>query len=132
MFKLTNRKLRLSDNFIKIARKEIREELDDLGQILTRCSNDMDILRNAQSIEKHLHKIKGLAPMMGQNDVSDIAKMTDTILKHVITNGVLTGSYQTLVESNLVMKEIFSGTTNKNADELKSKLRRTYSDVLGY
>jgi len=55
-----------------------------------------------------------------------------SIAKHVIINGVLTGSYQTLVESNLVMKKIFSGTIDKNADELKSKLRRTYSDVLGY
>jgi len=69
---------------------------------------------------------------MDQNDVGDIAKMTDTILKHVIINGVLTGSYQTLVESNGVMKKIFSGAIDKNADELKSKLRRTYSDVLGY
>jgi len=122
----------MSDNFLRIARKEIQEELDVLDQILTRCGNDMDISNNAQSIEKHLHKIKGLAPMMDQNDVGDIAKMTDTILKHVIINGVLTGSYQTLVESNLVMKKIFSGTIDKNADELKSKLRRTYSDVLGY
>jgi len=122
----------MSDNFLRIARKEIQEELDVLDQILTRCGNDMDISNNAQSIEKHLHKIKGLAPMMDQNDVGDIAKMTDTILKHVIINGVLTGSYQTLVESNLVMKKIFSGTIDKNADELKSKLRRTYSDILGY
>ncbi len=121
----------MSDNFIKIARKEIQEELDALGQILTRCSNDMDISNNAQSIEKHLHKIKGLAPMMGQNDVGEIAKMTDTILKHVITNGVLTGSYQTLVESNLVMKEIFSGSGTKNATELKNKLQQTYHGVLG-
>jgi len=122
----------MSDNFLRIARKEIQEELDVLDQILTRCGNDMDISNNAQSIEKHLHKIKGLAPMMDQNDVGDIAKMTDTILKHVIINGVLTGSYQTLVESNGVMKKIFSGAIDKNADELKSKLRRTYSDVLGY
>ncbi|HLC09834.1 MAG TPA: phosphorelay protein [Nitrosopumilaceae archaeon] len=122
----------MSDNFLRIARKEVQEELDALDQILTRCGNDMDISNNAQSIGKHLHKIKGLAPMMDQNDIGDIAKMTDTILKHVIINGVLTGSYQTLVESNLVMKKIFSGTIDKNAGELKSKLRRTYSDVLGY
>ena len=121
----------MSDNFLRIARKEVQEDLDAVDQILTRCCNDMDISDNAQSIEKHLHKIKGLAPMMGQNDVGEIAKMTDTILKHVITNGVLAGSYQTLVESNLVMKEIFSGSGTKNATELKNKLQQTYHDVLG-
>ena len=119
----------MSDNFLRIARKEVQEDLDAVDQILTRCCNDMDISDNAQSIEKHLHKIKGLAPMMGQNDVGEIAKMTDTILKHVITNGVLTGSYQTLVESNLVMKEIFSGSGINNPIELKNKLRQTYPNV---
>ena len=119
----------MSDNFLTIARKEIQEELNALDQILARCGNDTDVSNNAQSIEKHLHKIKGLAPMMGQNDVGEIAKMTDAILKHVITNGVLTGSYQTLVESNLVMKEIFSGSGTNNAIELKNKLRQTYPNV---
>ena len=110
----------MSDNFLRIARKEIQEELNALEQILMRCSNDIDISNNAQSIEKHLHKIKGLAPMMGQNDVGEIAKMTDAILKYVIVNGVLKGTCQTLVESNLVMKEIFSGSGTNNATELKN------------
>ena len=119
----------MSDNFLRIARKEIQEELDALDQILTRCGNDMGISNNAQSIEKHLHKIKGLAPMMGQNDVGEIAKMTDAILKYVIVNGVLKGTCQILVESNLVMKEVFSGAGTKNAIELKNKLRQTYPNV---
>ena len=120
----------MSDNFLRIARKEIHEELDALGQILTRCGNDVDISNNAQSIEKHLHKIKGLAPMMGQNDVGEIAKMTDTILKSVIVNGILKGTYQILIESNLVMKEVFIGSDTKNATELKNKLRQAYHDVI--
>lgn len=119
----------MSDNFLKIARKEVQEELDALDQILTQCGNDMDISNNAQSIEKHLHKIKGLAPMIGQNDVGEIAKMTDAILNHVIVNGVLKGTCQILVESNLVMKEVFNGIGIKNAAELKNKLRQTYPDV---
>ncbi len=121
----------MSDNFLRIARKEIQEELDTLDQILTRCGNDMDVSNSAQSIEKHLHKIKGLAPMMGQNDVGEIAKMVDAILKYIIINGVLKGTYQILVESNLAMKEVFSGADTKNAIELKNKLRQTYPDVLG-
>ena len=119
----------MSDNFLRIARKEIQEELNAMEKILTRCGNDIDISNNAQSIENHLHKIKGLAPMMGQNDVGEIAKMADAILKYVIVNGVLKGTYQILVESNLVMKKIFSGSGTNNATELKNKLRQTYPNV---
>ena len=121
----------MSDNFLRLARKEIQEELDALEQILARCYTDIDISDNAQSIEKHLHKIMGLAPMMGQNEVGEIAKMTDAILKHVITNGVLKDTCQVLVESNLVMKQVFNGTGSPSAMELKNKLQQTYPDVLG-
>ena len=127
---MTNRKLQLSDNFLTIARKEIQGELEDLQKILSLCGSDIDISHNAQSIERRLHKIKGLAPMMGQNAVGEIAKMTDAILKHVITKGTLAGTYQILLESNLIMREIFNGSTIKNADEFKNKLRQKFSEVL--
>jgi len=129
---LTNRKVALSDNFLRIARKEIQEELEGIHKILSSCSNDNDISNNGSSIEKHLHKIKGLAPMMGQNDVGEIAKMTDTILKHIITKGTLIGTYQILVESNYVMKEIFNGTSTVNVTEFKNKLRQTFPDLLDH
>ena len=122
----------MSDNFLRIARKEIQEELEGLHKILSSCSNDNDISNNGNSIEKHLHKIKGLAPMMGQNDVGEIAKMTDTILKHIITKGTLVGTYQILVESNYVMKKIFNGTSTVNVTEFKNKLRQTFPDLLDY
>ncbi|MGI0056963.1 MAG: hypothetical protein ACREAK_06265 [Nitrosarchaeum sp.] len=122
----------MSDNFFRIARKEIQEELDGLHKILLLCNNDADISSNGNSIEKHLHKIKGLAPMMGQNEVGEIAKMTDTILKHIITNGMLAGAYQILVESNYVMKEIFNGTSALNVSEFKNKLRQNFPDLLGH
>ena len=129
---MTNRKVALSDNFLRIARKEIQEELEGLHKILSSCSNDNDISNNGNSIEKHLHKIKGLAPMMGQNDVGEIAKMTDTILKHIITKGTLVGTYQILVESNYVMKKIFNGTSTVNVTEFKNKLRQTFPDLLDH
>lgn len=122
----------MSDNFLRIARKEIQEELEGLHKILSSCSNDNDISNNGNSIEKHLHKIKGLAPMMGQNDVGEIAKMTDTILKHIITKGNLIGTCQILVESNCVMKEIFNGTSTVNVTEFKNKLRQTFPDLLDH
>lgn len=129
---MTNRKVALSDNFLRIARKEIQEELEGLHKILSSCSNDNDISNNGNSIEKHLHKIKGLAPMMGQNDVGEIAKMTDTILKHIITKGTLIGTYQIFIESNYVMKEIFNGTSTVNVTEFKNKLRQSFPDLLDH
>lgn len=129
---MTNKKVAMSDNFLKIARKEIHEELEELHKILSSCSNDTDIFNNGISVEKHLHKIKGLAPMMGQNDVGEIAKMTDTILKHIITNGMLAGTYQILVESNQIMKEIFNGISTVNVAEFKNKLRQSFPELLGH
>jgi len=120
----------LSDNFLRIARKEIQEELDVLKQILAHCSNDIDISNHAKNIERHVHKIKGLAPMMDQKDVGDIAKMVDVLLKHVIANGTLVGIHQILLESNLVMKEIFNGIVTNDAKEFKNKLQKTFSDIL--
>lgn len=123
--------LRLSDNFLRIARKEIQEELGEVEQVLAHCSNDIDISNHAKNIERRMHKIMGLAPMMDQKDMGDIAKMVDALLKHVITNGTLAGIHQILLESNLIMKEIFNGTATKDAKEFKNKLQKTFSDILG-
>jgi chemotaxis protein histidine kinase CheA len=103
----------MSDNFQKIARQEIQAELDSLKQILLQCNNDNDISNNGNKIEKHLHKIKGLAPMMGQSNVGEIAKLNDVILRHVIKNGMLNGTHQIINESLYMMQEIFNETNEK-------------------
>jgi chemotaxis protein histidine kinase CheA len=119
----------MSDNFDKIARQEIQEELDNLKQILFQCNNDNDISNCDNKIEKHLHKIKGLAPMMDQNDVGEIAKLNDIILRHIIENGMLSGTYQIISESLHMMQEIFNDTNEKNIDEFKTKIRNTFSHI---
>ena len=119
----------MSDNFLKLARKEIKEELDSLNQILFLCHSDSDVSTNGKEIERHLHKIKGLAPMMDQEDVGDIAALTDTIAKHLIANGTLDGTYNIILESIQMMSDIFSGA-NKNADEFKNKIKQTFPNVL--
>jgi chemotaxis protein histidine kinase CheA len=119
----------MSDNFHKIARQEIQEELDGLKKILLQCNDDIDISTNGNKIEKHLHKIKGLAPMMGQNNVGEIAKLNDIILKHIIENGMLSGVYQIINESIHIMQEIFNGTNKTNIDEFKTKICNTFSNI---
>lgn len=119
----------MSDNFLRLARKEIQEELDSLNQIISRCNSDLDISTNGQEIERHLHKIKGLAPMMDQKDVGDIAALIDTIAKHIITNGTLDGTCDIFSESIKIMNEVFSGA-KMNAEEFKNKIKQTFSSVL--
>jgi chemotaxis protein histidine kinase CheA len=121
--------VKMSDNFHKIARQEIQEELDSLKRILLQCNNDNDIFNNGNKIEKHLHKIKGLAPMMGQNNVGEIAKLNDIILRHIIENGMLSGTHQIINESIHMMQEIFNDTNKKNIGEFKIKIRNTFSHI---
>jgi chemotaxis protein histidine kinase CheA len=120
----------MSDNFLKIARQEIQAELDSLQQILIQCNDDKDISNNGNKIEKHLHKIKGLAPMMDQNDVGEIAKINDSIIRHIIENGTQGGTYQVMSESLQIMQEIFNDTNKKDTEEFKNKIRKNFSHIL--
>lgn len=122
--------VKMSDNFYKIARQEIQAELDILQQILTQCFNDNDISSNGNEIEKHLHKIKGLAPMMGQNNVGEIAKINDSILKHIIQNGTHSGTYQVMIESLQIMQAIFNDSNKNDVEEFKNKILKTFSHIL--
>ena len=64
--------LGISDKFIKIATLEINEDLSDISKILDSCQDDEDISKNSIIIEKHMHSIKGLAPMMGKENIGII------------------------------------------------------------
>ena len=119
----------MSDDFYRIAKQEIQEELDSLRQILLRCNNDSDVSNNGNKIEKHLHKIRGLAPMIDQNNVGEIAKLNDIILKYIIENGMLIGTYKIISESLHMMQEIFNDTNKKNIDEFKIKIHDTFPHI---
>ena len=56
----------MSDEFIQLATKEINEEILGIGDILKSCSDDALVFENSDKLQKHTHKIKGLAPMMGK------------------------------------------------------------------
>ncbi len=120
----------MSDNFLKIARQEIQAELDSLQQILIQCNDDKDISNNGNKIGKHLHKIKGLAPMIDQNNVGEIAKINDSIIRHIIENGTQSGTYQVMSESLQIMQEVFNDTNKKDTEEFKNKIRKNFSHIL--
>ena len=74
----------MSEEFTKVATKEINDEIASINKILKSCKTDLDISKNSKSIEGHIHKIKGLAPMMGKSGIGVIATLNDSLLTHII------------------------------------------------
>jgi HPt (histidine-containing phosphotransfer) domain-containing protein len=89
----------MSDEFIKVAIKEINDELSGIATILDSCHNDSDVSKNSDKIEQHMHKIKGLAPMMGKEDIGNLAKTLDSILKKIISGQKVDGFFEPLSTS---------------------------------
>ncbi len=94
----------MSDEFITIATKEINDEIRDIEKILNLCANNDDIYLNANKFQKHTHKIKGLAPMMGKEELGSLSSMLDTMLGKTTEGKKLEGVFDILTESLNYMK----------------------------
>ena len=121
----------MSDEFLSIARQEIQADLDSLERILAVCHSDSQIYERSKDIESHLHKIKGLAPMMNQNKVGEIAQVSDLVLKYMISNGVLDGSCKIILESIQKMNQTFSGHDDSDMKNFINKIRDAFPQVFG-
>jgi chemotaxis protein histidine kinase CheA len=119
----------MSEEFIRVATKEINEEISSITEILKSCNDNSSAIKKASLIEKHIHKIKGLAPMMGKENIGEIAAMNDKILKHVVEENDLDGVYEILLESNKFMKDSMKGD-NSNMHQLKQKIKANYANIL--
>lgn len=74
----------MSDDFLKLATQEIHQDISAISVIMNSCKTDNDVIKKASNIEKHVHKIKGLAPMMGKEDLGYLASQIDFVLKKII------------------------------------------------
>lgn len=119
----------MSDEFIKVATKEINDEIASIDKILKTCKNDLDISKNSQIIEGHIHKIKGLAPMMGKPDIGVIAALNDSLLINIIEGKKIKGIFSTLIESTIFMNNSMHDSEQK-VDEIKQKIETKYSKYL--
>ena len=119
----------MSDEFIKVATKEINDEIDSINKILKSCKTDSDISKNSQTIEGHIHKIKGLAPMMGKPGIGVIAALNDSLLNHIIDGKNIEGIFSTLTESTVFMNDSMNGSEEK-VEEIKQKIETKYSKYL--
>lgn len=121
----------MSDEFLKVARQEIQSEIDSLNETFLECVDDEQFFKKTKDIEKHMHKIKGLAPMMGQDKVGEIARISDIILKHVINHGALKGSQEIIFESVQRMSLLFNGDDNIETEDFRKQVMDTYPDIAG-
>ncbi len=119
----------MSEEFKRVATKEVNEEIESISKILQDCNDDLSVTKKATMIQKHVHKIKGLAPMMGQEEIGVIAALNDKILKHLIEGNNLKDVFEILSESNNFMKNCMQGSRTL-FNELKQKIETKYSKML--
>lgn len=119
----------MSDEFLKVARQEIQLELDKLERIVLHCDNDEHIFKNSQNIKAHLHKIKGLAPMMGQEEIGELAKTSDSILGYIVSKGPLPGSCAVIVKTVEDMKKIFGGLNIYDLSVFKKQVQDKFPQI---
>ena len=124
-----SRRTNVSDEFRQVATKEINEELEANSQILKSCNNDEDVHTSSSEIEKHLHKIKGLAPMMGHDSIGELASLNDSLIKKILDGQKIEGINDVLTQSNQLMKKIMQDQTI-SIDELKQTIKTKYSAFL--
>jgi len=101
----------LSDEFITVATKEINEELTGITKILDSCNNDEELSANSENLQKHTHKIKGLAPMMGKESLGDLAALYDKILKQIISGQSIPGLFEIMSNSVSDMNKAMTETS---------------------
>ncbi len=122
-----SRRTNLSDEFTEQAIKEIHEELEHNSQILKSCQNDEDVSNKCPEIEKHLHKIKGLAPMMGQKKIGELASLNDELIKKILEGEKIEGIFETIKQSNKLMKDLMRDSTVE-IDDLKQTIKTKYAE----
>ena len=121
----------MSDEFLKVARKEIKLEIESLKDIFLSCTNDEQLYKKSADIEKHMHKIKGLAPMMGQDSIGEIADISDIILKYITSHSTLKNSHKIIFEAISNMSDIFNGHSKIDVDNFRKKAQKAFPEILG-
>lgn len=119
----------MSDEFLRVAKKEVSEDIAEIGNLLKNCQNDGDVLKNAVGIEKHIHKLKGLAPMMGHEQIGEIAALVDKLLKVAMSGKEVLGIYDTIKNSHQFMHNALNDM-NVGFASLKGQIEKNHDSFL--
>jgi chemotaxis protein histidine kinase CheA len=116
----------MSDAFLKIATGEINDEISEIQKILDSCHNNNDISIHAAKIQKSTHKIKGLAPMMGKEELGSLSGLLDSVLKKIIDGAVYDEILELLASAVNEMKNSMIHS-NYDLNEIKQKISQISS-----
>lgn len=89
----------MSDEFIAVATQEIKDDLLGISNIMDSCKNDNDVYGVVSDLKNHTHKIKGLSPMMGKEDLGNLSASLDVMLKKIIDGNKIEGVFEILITS---------------------------------
>ncbi len=118
----------MSDEFIKIATNEINEEISELDQLLSACQNDADVFSSADKFQKHTHKIKGLAPMMGKEELGSFSALLDSILRKMMNGATINDIFNDMIDSISLMKKSMS-EPDYNLAEIKIRISQILNNL---
>ena len=108
----------MSEEFIKAATREVNEEISGIQHILNYCKSNLDLSANADEIQKHTHKIKGLAPMIDKKDLGFLSSLLDSILQKIMKGEQLDDLLKLFTMS---ISEMTASMTSSNYDLEKIK-----------
>lgn len=121
----------MSEEFLRAARQEIQDELDMLHKIVLSCADDHQLYQRSNDVERHMHKIKGLAPMMGQEKVGEVARVSDIIVKHVAKHGSLQGSQGIIANAVKMMQLILNSQPGTAVEDFTRQAKTAYPQISG-
>jgi HPt (histidine-containing phosphotransfer) domain-containing protein len=113
----------LSDEFLRVAKKEISDDIAKISTLLQNCHDDNAVSKNIAQFEKHIHKIKGLAPMMGHDQIGRVAALVDGLLKSMLAGSSVRGIHSVIKKSHEFMQNTLDGA-NPDFELLKTEVER--------
>jgi len=118
----------MSEEFISAATKEINEEISGIRGILNYCKDDSDLYANADKIQKHTHKIKGLAPMINKDDLGLLSSLLDSILKKIMKEKTSIYLLELFITSIAEMTKSMT-FSNYDLDKIKKHVSQIFSSI---
>lgn len=119
----------MSEEFLRVARKEVSEDVSEIGNLLQHCTSDEDVKKNMAEIEKRIHKLKGLAPMMGQEDIGETAALLDLLFKVMLEGKTVQGIYSVTKQAHQLMHDKLRGV-EADFSPLKSMIKENYGQFI--
>lgn len=113
----------MSDEFLRVAKKEISDDVAKIGILLKNCSDDDAVFKNIVQLEKHIHKIKGLAPMMGHDQIGRVAALVDGLLKEILAGNSVQGIHLAMKKSYEFMQNALDGA-NPDFELLNTEIEK--------